>query len=405
MSWLALTTVARAQTAAAGLNGTVRDPSGAVIPEARVVLLNTATGVRQTTTTNPTGSYVFPNIPPGNYTLEVTKEGFTRVEQAEFTLFVNQTATFDITLSVGSAKQTVTVEATAARVEASTAELGMTVAGDQVGNLPLNGRDFTQLLTLSPGVSPINTDQNGGGWLVNPVGSFSFPAVNGQMNRSNMFTLDGVIDYGSFTSTYGVAPIVDGIQEFKAQSQNDEAQFGGALGAIVNVVTRSGSNDFHGSAWEFLRNNSLNARNYFATEVTPFKQNQFGGAIGGPVIFPRYNGRNRTFFYAGYEGFRLHSSSESLFNTPTPADLTGDLSDIDAQIYNPFSTRPDPNNPDLLLRDPFPDNQIPSNLLDPGMVLWAKTLYPTPNRNRCARLQRKRHNTGDYPPGRSLAAF
>jgi hypothetical protein len=150
------------------------------------------------------------------------------------------------------------------------------------------------------------------------------------------------------------------------------------LGGIVNVVSKAGTNQFHGDVWEFLRNDRLDARNFFVPDRTPLKQNQFGGTIGGPVVFPGYNGRNKTFFFASYEGFRNHTASESLYLVPTPAELTGDLSAVQSQIYNPFSTRPDPANPGQFIRDPLPNNQIPTNLLDPGMVLFAKTLYPAP---------------------------
>ena len=219
-----------------------------------------------------------------------------------------------------------------------------------------------------------------------PIGSFTFPAVNGARNRSNFFMLDGINNQGGFLSTYAVPPIVDSIQEFKVQSHNDEAQFGQAEGGIVNVVTKSGTNSFHGSAWEFLRNDKLDARNFFVSEVTPLRWNQFGGSIGGPVILPHYNGRNKTFFFAAYEGFREHSPAETLGLVPTPQEIAGDLSDIPGQIYNSYSTRPDPNLPGQYLRDPFmcdaagnalptnasgvqqpgtPCNKIPSSLLDP----------------------------------------
>lgn len=400
LSWLVIVPVeASAQTASAALNGTVTDPSGAVVPQAKVVLANTATGVTQTAQTNSVGRYVLLNIPPGNYTLEVSKTGFVTARMAPFTLAVNQTTSFDFTLKLGTTTQAVQVSGVATHLETSTAGLGSVVGSTEVNNLPLNGRNFTQLLTLSAGVSPINTGQNGGGWLANPVGSFTFPSVNGAPNRSNMFLVDGVVNYGSFTSTYGTPPILNDIQEFKVQSQNDQAQFGQALGGIVNVVTKSGTNQFHGQAWEFLRNNALDARNFFAPDVTPLKQNQFGGSIGGPVILPGYNGRNRTFFYTAYEGFRNHTSSLGLYRVPTTAELGGNLSDISEQIYNPFSTRPDPNLPGGYIRDPFmcdaagnplpvnasgmqaagtPCNMIPSTMLDPGMELFAKKLYPSP---------------------------
>ena len=178
-----------------------------------------------------------------------------------------------------------------------------------------------------------------------PLGSFSFPSVNGQTNRSNLFMLDGINNQGSFESTYAIAPQIDDIQEFKVQSHNDQAQFGGALGAVVNVVTKGGTNSLHGDGFEFLRNNALDARNFFTPptqQVTPYKQNQFGATVAGPVIIPKvYNGRDKTFFYASYEGFRNHSAATSTpYRVPTSAELSGDLSDFPQQIYNPFSVRP-----------------------------------------------------------------
>lgn len=372
------------QSETASVNGTITDKSGAVIPGAVVVLRNNSTGGERNFTTNRVGNYVILGIPPGKYTLTVSKQGFSTYEQPDFNLFVNQTATFNITLTVGEALQTVAVTATGVRIESSTAELGTTFSQREVNDLPLNGRNFTELLTLAPGMSPVNVSQNGGGFGTNPIGTFSIPAVNGQRNRSDLFMLDGVYDLGAFTSTYGIAPIVDDIQEFKVESHNDEAEFGSALGGIVNVLTKGGTNQFHGAAWEFVRNDAFDARNFFISDVTPFKQNQFGAEIGGPVILPGYNGRNKTFFYAAYEGFRNHTTASSLYNVPTPSELAGDFSGLTTSggslipIYNPFTTAPDPSTPGSFLRQPFANNQIPSNLINPTMQLFAKTLFPAP---------------------------
>jgi hypothetical protein len=196
------------------------------------------------------------------------------------------------------------------------------------------------LLNLTPGVSTVNVSQNssgaGGVWST-PIGNFTYPSVNGQSNRSDLFMLDGINNQGSFGSTYAVPPVVDQIQEFKVQSHNDDPSYGGSLGGIVTVVTKSGTNAFHGSAWEFLRNTSLDARNPFLSSRTPFQQNQFGGTIGGPVILPGYDGPNKTFFFAAYEGFRNHTSATKFYNTPTSAQLSGDLSTVPGQIHNPYS--------------------------------------------------------------------
>jgi hypothetical protein len=371
---------AHAQESTAAINGRILDSSGGVIPEAQVVLTNVSTGVSRRTQTNTAGNYVFLNILPANYTLEVTKAGFRANKLEPFQLVVNQTATFNVTLEVGKVTEVVTVAATGARLETSTAELGATITSRSVVDLPLNGRNFTQLLTLTPGMSPVNVGQtknNGGDQLA--VGQFAFPAENGQTSRSNYFMIDGINNQGGFFNGYTVQPIVDAVQEFKVQSHNDQAQFGGVTGGIVNLVTKSGSNQLHGSLFEFLRNNAFDARNFFLAKVTPFKQNEFGVTAGGPVVLPHlYNGHNKTFFFLAYEGFRWRQVANTLYQVPTAADLQGNLSDVPYQLYNPFTTRADPNNPGKFIRDPFTNNQIPSTLLDKGILLYARTTILAP---------------------------
>jgi hypothetical protein len=377
-----LAQTAFAQLASATLNGTVTDPTGAIIAGARVVLHNVATGVDRTTTTNNVGRYVLIDIVPGTYTLQVSAQGFNTASQPEFTLYVNQTSTMDFKLVVGATQQTVEVEATAAQIESSTAELGTAIATRAVNDLPLNGRNFTQLLALTPGVSPVSVAQNaggGGGFAGNAIGAFTFPAVNGQRNRSNMFLFDGLVDLGSFIGNYNFEPIVDTIQEFKVQSHNDLAEFGQATGGIVNVVSKPGTNEFHGTAWEYLRNEKLDARNFFIANRNPLRQNQYGIAGGGPMFIPKiYNGKNKTFIFAGWEGYRQRLAAQGLTVTPTPQELNGNFSDVPQQIYNPFSTTPDPAHPGEYLRTPFANNQIPTSLLNPASLLYAKTLFPAP---------------------------
>ena len=384
------------------ITGTVHDSSGAVIPDANVVLHNPETKLDLVTTTNSAGVYGFPSVQPGTYDIKVSKTGFEAAVESGVTVVVNQVGTFDVTLKTGSVSETVTVQATANEVETTSSELGVAIVKTQVNDLPLNGRNFTQLLNLTPGVSTVNVSQNsatGGGVWSNPIGTFSYPSVNGQSNRSNLFLLDGVNNQGSFGSTYAVAPIVDDIQEFKVQSHNDDASFGGVMGGIVNVVTKSGTTAYHGALWEFLRNTALDARNPFLTSVSPFQQNQFGAAAGGPVDIPWHHSSNpKTFFFVSYEGFRNHSTSESFYNTPTPAELGGDLTGISGQIYNPFSIVPDPAASTGFSNAPFmcdsagnplpavnniqptgtPCNKIPANMLSTPMVTYAKTIFPAP---------------------------
>ena len=250
-----------AQLSTASLNGVVRDSSGAVVPRANVVLINVATSVERTTVTNDAGNYVFQNITPGRYKLNVNAPSFSSKQVSEFVLGVNQTATIDVSLEVGSQSQVITVEAAAEQLQGSNAGLGTVIATKQVNDLPLNGRNFTQLLALTPGVAPVSVAQNamggrpGGFGAPIAVGSaFIFPAINGQTNRSNFFLTDGLNNFGSFQSTYAVPPIVDAVQEFKVVSHTDSAEFGSVLGGVINVVTKSGTNDLHGSAWEYVRN-------------------------------------------------------------------------------------------------------------------------------------------------------
>lgn len=378
---------ASAQLANAAINGTIQDNSGAVIPGAKVVLHDVDKNTDRTVMTNDTGNYVFPDVLPGNYSLTVSKEGFSTARQGDITLVVNQTATYNFTLSPGAVTQTVTVQAKAVTLQSSSAELGVAIVKTEVNDLPLNGRNFTQLLDLTPGVSTVNVSQNssgaGGVWST-PIGTFTYPAVNGQTNRSDLFYVDGINDQGSFGSTYVVAPIVDDIQEFKVQSHNDDPSYGGALGGIVNAVTKSGANAFHGSAWEFLRNTVFDSRNTFVANRIPFQQNQFGGTIGGPII------RNRTFFFASYEGFRNHTNAQNFYNSPTAAELDGDLTGIAGQIYNPSSGLTQPFMCDASGNPlaPFANgtqpagtacNKIPSQLINADAQNYAKTLYPTPN--------------------------
>ena len=368
-----------AQLSTATVTGVVRDASGGVVPKAIVILKNVATGVGRPTVTNAAGNYALQNLPPRQYTLEITAFGFKSYRFAEFTLAVNQTLTMDAALELGRLEESVQVEASAEGIESATAELGSVMTQMQVSDLPLNGRNFSALLSLTPGAAPINVSMNFDAWGT-PIqlgADFQFPAVNGQTNRSNLFMTDGINNQSAFVSTYAVPPIIDTIQEFKVVSHNDLAEFGSSLGGIVNVVTKSGSNALHGSAWEYVQNDAFDARNTYLPSVTPFRQNEFGFTLGGPVYIPKlYNGKNRTFFYGGLEEFLYRSPAQNFFRVPTPANYAGDLSDVPGQIYNPFSTRRDPSHPGQYLSDPFPNNRIPGSMIDPTMLLYAKTTLP-----------------------------
>jgi hypothetical protein len=375
-----------AQLSTASLHGVVKDPQGSVVPNVTVTLRNVDTSVENTTVSSASGAYAFLDITPGRYMLNAKTAGFSSMQVSMFTLTVNQIATIDFSLKVGTQNTMVTVQAGAVQLNMTSANLGTVISTRQVNDLPLNGRNFTQLLSLTPGVAPVNVGQSSnGGFAATAVAvgsSFIIPAINGQTNRSNFFLTDGIINYGTYLSTYAVPPIIDAIQEFKVVSHTDSAEFGSVLGGVVNVVTKSGTNDLRGSAWEYARNAIFDARTYFLPKTvakTPFSQNQFGASAGGPVWLPKlYNGRNKTFFFGAYQGFRYTQLSNSPLRVPTAAQLAGNESDWPTQLYNPFSTRPDPANPGQYIRDPFPGNQIPATLIDPRMVAWATDIYPAP---------------------------
>lgn len=368
---------AYAQLSTASVTGVVRDPSASTVANVKITLRNVDTTVEHVAVSNSAGNYVFLNITPGHYTLDAEAAGFEITKTAQFDLAVNQTSTIDINMRVGTIQQSVTVEAAGELVQSSTAELGAVVAEKQVNDLPLNGRNFTQLLSLAPGVAPVSVSQNAGGFgNVFTGGAFVFPAINGQTNRSNFFLTDGINNQGAFQSTYTVAPIIDQIAEFKVNSHNDQAEFGGVLGGVINVVTKSGTNQLHGSAWEYLRNNDFDARNTFLPSVTPYRQNQFGVSGGGPVMIPKlYDGRNKTFFFGAYEGTRFTQSANSFLHLPTDAELSGNLAG-EAIAYNPYTTAPDPANPGQYTRQPFPNNQIPQSLITSPVVAFAKQIRP-----------------------------
>jgi hypothetical protein len=381
--------LASAQVSTASVNGVVRDPQGAVIPGAEIVLRSVETSVEHASVSNNAGNYVILNITPGRYTIQAGAKGFNPQKTNEFILAVDQTATFDFALKVGSETQVVTVESSGVQLDVTGATLGTVIGTKQINELPLDGRNFTALLSLTPGVVPIMVGQNagmqnGGGFgAAVAIGSdYSFPAINGQTGRSNFFLMDGLNNYGTIESTYAIAPIIDAIQEMKVVSHTDDAEFGGVLGGVVNVVTKSGTNEIHGAAWEYVRNTVFDARGFFLPTTSPkpfYHQNQFGGSAGGPFVIPKlYNGRNRTFLFGAYQGYRYSTPANSQLLVPTAAELAGNENDNQQlPIYNPFQTTAATNSGGPTFHRPaFAGNVIPSALIDQRMVSWAKFVFP-----------------------------
>ena len=278
---------------------------------------------------NSGGDYFFTSVPPARYTLTFSPPSFQTETIAAFEVAVAQAVTINASLRVGDVSQSVTVEAAGTQVESSTAQLGTVIGEKAVNDLPLDGRNFTQLLTLTPGVTPISTGQNNSASNTAVVASsttnYSFPSINGAGNRSTIYLVDGMNDNQAWYNTYAVPPIIDTIQEFKINSHND-SQYGGSLGGVVNIVTKSGTNSYHGTAWEYIRNNGFDALPYIASPPS-YHLNTFGGQMGGPIRIPHlYDGRNKTFFEIGAEGAHYSKAGSSNILIPTPAQLNGDFS-------------------------------------------------------------------------------
>jgi hypothetical protein len=364
-----------AQTVNGSFNGSVVDPGGATIPNADVLITNPSTGQTRETHTGSSGSYVLPDVAPGVYNFTVSSPGFANLTTSGVTLLVNQNASLDFHLKPGSVAQEVTVKAQTVLADTVDATIGTVVDAQQVAQLPLNGRQFTQLTLLTPGAAAQSTGQQHFFEVKSDYGAIS-PAVNGARAEMNNFTIDGVENNELFFNFAAISPPPDAIAEFKIQTAISSGAFGRAAGANINVVTKSGTNEYHGTLWEFLRNTDLNARNYFAPDRGTFHQNQFGGIAGGPVL------KNKLWAFGWYEGFRKVLSSNSFSQIPTATQLGGDFSGY-PQLYNPFTTVQtgvDSNGDPIFSRQPFANNQIPQSLLNPAALALIKLLYPaSPN--------------------------
>ncbi len=337
---LALSTAASGQVAGGNLSGTVKDPSGGVVPNVSVTVLNPATGVSRSLTTNESGFYSAPNLVPGEYQITITAAGFkTLVEKVE--LLVGAVLLINHELNVGDVKEQVVIESSNQTIESGSSMLSATVVGKTIRELPLNGRDWTQLATLEPGVHTIDTqtlNTLGNSGRVNRGWGTSL-TVGGARPQQNNYRLDGISinDYsgGGPGNTLGANLGVESIQEFSVVNANPSGEYGKTSGGVFNAVTRSGTNGLHGSAFEFIRNSALDARNFFdGSKVPPFRRNQFGFALGGPVYLPRfgeggspigYNGKNKTFFFLNYEGWRESLSTTVLNTVPSNAARAGRL--------------------------------------------------------------------------------
>ena len=379
----------QSEAVSAQLNGTVQDENGATVPGAKVTILNPSTAFSREITTGDNGLYTFTLIPPGNYEVRVEKTGFTAFLQTNITLAVGQQSTLDARLQVGNVQQTVEVTAAAPILNTGSADLGSEVSSKQAVELPLNIRNVYGLVALDSSVN--NSQQN---QALNPPGSqgnvdqdIAFFNFGGGRFGTTAFLLDGAWDGAGDWDGVIYVPTVDELQEFRIQTNTFSPQYGLSMGNVVNAVTKSGTRSFHGGAFEFLRNNNLDANNYFnnlnGLERPQFKRNQFGFTAGGPVYIPKfYRQREKTFIFGTYEGLRQQTPTTLLATVPTVAQRGGDFSQTfnkdgtQATIYNPFTTHFVNGQ---YVRTPFDGNKIPSNLIDPVAAKLAQ-FYPAPNR-------------------------
>jgi outer membrane receptor protein involved in Fe transport len=365
--------LAYGQVDTATIVGTVHDTSGAVIISGAVTVTATDTGIKTTVRTDSTGNYVVTPLRIGNYSVTVEAPGFRTETHSGIVLQVQDRLRVDFTMQVGSVNEAVNVEAAVPVIETETSSLGDVVTSQQVTDLPLNGRDFTQLATLTTGVIKITessgsingaTSQSNG----NAGGAF---AVNGTRGNLNNFMLDGIDNNSNDNAGNVLQTNVDAIQEFKIQTSDYSAEFGRSGGAVINATVKSGTNQFHGTAFDFLRNDDLDARNFFeptGSPKAPFRQNQFGGTLGGPIL------RNKTFFFMDYQGTRAGTSNPDISTVPTLAEIGGNFNGV-ATIFDPNSTQMVNGN---VVRTPFAGNVIPAQDLDPIAHAVAQ-LYPAPN--------------------------
>ncbi len=372
-----------AQATSAELVGTVQDSSGAVVPGAAVTATNIATNVVHTTRSEKNGEYVLTQLAPGDYSVSVDAPGFSKLLQSGLSLEVNQQARLNLTLKVGQQSETVEVSAHPPLLESESSSLGTVVDQQLVNQLPLNGRNFTQLATLSPGVTGVGQSATGtiqGGSRPDDKRPGSEIFSNGNREGDNNFLFDGTDDNERLTLSIVLRPAVESVREFKIQTNLYSADIGRNSGAVIDVISKSGTNQLHGSLFEFIRNSDVDARSYFNKRGTPFpsfRLNQFGGSLGGPIVLPRiYNGTNRTFFFLDYEGFRNTTQTFILGTIPTLRMRNGDFSET-ATIYDPLTTRANPAVAGGFLRDPFPNNFIPVSRRDPISVKIINA-YPLP---------------------------
>ena len=357
--------VADAQTSGGVFRGEVRDPSSAIVPQAKIVIRSNDNGTQVIAESNGDGLYVTPTVIPGSYTLSATKPGFETEVFGPVTLEVDQTVRVDFALNVGAASESVQVEASGTQLlSTESAEVSQVIVSKQVSEIPLNGRTWQQLIDLSAGVNPGAPGESGS---PNPVN------IDGQRTKANLYLVDGISTTSSVEGRGNDFNIpLEDVREFSVQAGAYSAEYGDVAGGVINLQSKSGTNNLHASLFEFFRNDALDAADFFSNQTGQAKNalryNQFGGSVGGPIR------HNKTFFFADYQGNPTHSAQPMLTTVPLSSQRSGNFSGLlgpgGSIIYDPFSSS--------FTRAPFPNNIIPANLLDPAAVKIT-SLLPLPN--------------------------
>jgi len=353
-----LTAIARTQTVDTAILGNVSDSSGAAIPGATVTVVSPSTGITKTTVTGTQGQFEVQYLTPGSYDVTLQASGFAKQTRSGIVIQIGQQQKIDFTLSISAQQESVVVQGGQTLLQTENASLGEVVGPERTENLPLNGRKFDDLAILTPGVSVYNPD------LHSSSTDGSSISANGGRGQWGQVNIDGTTMVNNRHNYVNLYPSIDAIQEFKVQTGNYSAEYGGNAGSNVNIQIKSGANDFHGDVFEFIRNDAVDARNYFIPapiKKNILKQNQFGGTVGGPIV------KNKTFFFFSYEGLRSVQEFPQTANVLTPAERQGDFSADGGTITNPNTG------------EPYPNNVIPANQINPISANIINTYMPLPN--------------------------
>lgn len=364
--------VVRAQVVTATLVGRVTDQSDAIVPAVTIILVNQSTGATRTVVSDEAGDYSVSALPAGVYKISAEHTGFSKTIISDITVDVAQTPRIDIVLRLGQASQQVEVSATAQLVKTDTSDIGAVIDNRSLTDLPLNGRKLMDLNLLDTAVSRISNFRNDPASPRSQNLGLANISFHGSSADGNSFLIDGVESKGLQTSHMSYMPTIESVEEFKQQSNQYDATSGFGGGAQINIVTKSGTNAFHGQLFEFLRNDKLDARNFFDAKKPEYRLNQFGGVLGGPVI------KDHTFFLFSYEGIRTRQAITQLFSVPSVAQGNGNFAGV-ATIYDPDTTRSDPARPGQFLRTPFPGNVILPGRISPISAKTLQLVFPQPN--------------------------